>query len=217
MSTENIEVQEQSVAAAEIDYKARCAELESKLEAESRTKQALLTEKKKLAAEKEEQSIHAQKLAQEKAIKDGEYEKLWKSADEVAKAHEERYTSLLNEIKQEKIQAQAMKLAVELADGNASSAKLLSKFVQESINKISNERGEVDESVLTSVKREFENNKDYAPLLGGSKASGGGALGNGSSATKTTRTVSREQFDTMSISQQRDFIVNQKGKVTNDA
>ncbi len=75
-----------------------------------------------------------------------------------------------------------MKLAIDLADGDALSAKLLATFIGQSISKMADEKGTLDDSVLSAVRKEFQNNADYAPLLAGSKASGGGALGN----TKTT-------------------------------
>lgn len=175
-------------------------------------KEELLQETKKAKKDREEHASAAAKAEQEKALKDGEYEKLWKSAEEQAKQHEERYKSLLHETKNEKIQTNAMKIAIELADGNAQSAKLLAKFVGESLGQLAGEHGQLDDSVIQAVKKEFQSNQDYAPLISGSKASGGGAPGN-SRAIKSTSEMTREDFSKLTPFEQGKFFSEKKGQL----
>lgn len=160
------------------DYKAECEKLRADLEKVAAKKEELYAETKKAKKEKEEQLAATKRAEQERAQKDGEFEKLWLTSEDQRKALEEQLQSERNAVRQEKIHIHAMELAVELADGDAPSAKLLAKFLQDSLSKVADEKGSLDESVLSAVRKEFKNNADYAPLLGGSKASGGGALGN---------------------------------------
>lgn len=185
-----------------VDYKSLYEETKTKLESLAAHQDKLLGETKKAKAAREE----AAKQELERAQKAGEYEKLWKSAEDRANETNEKYSSLLKEIKSEKLNVQAMKLAVELADGDALSAKLLSRFIQESLESVSDERGNVDNGVISAIKKDFVNNKDFAPLLGGSKASGGSALGSGSMSRGQEKTISRSDFDMMNPGARMTFI-----------
>lgn len=199
-----------------VDYKTLYEKTQEDLQKVLAKKEELLTETKKAKKEKEEQLAAVQRAEQERAQKDGEFEKLWQTAEQQRKILEEELQKERNHYKQEKIQANAMKLAVELADGNAQSAKLLSKFVHESLAKMADERGSVDDSILAAVKKEFLNNTDFSPLLSGSKAKGGGALGGGNSVAKLNNTMDRESFNKMNPLQQKEFIINKKGTVTDN-
>lgn len=180
-----------------VDYKAMYEKAQEDLAKVVAKKEELLTETKKAKQDKADQIAAAQRADSEKAQKDGEFEKLWRNEELQRKALEQELNNEKHSNRQEKIQGHAMKLAVELADGDALSAKLLAKFVHESISKMADERGSLDDNVLQAVKKEFQNNTDFAPLLSGSKAKGGGALGSGNSVAKNTKEVSRADFDNM--------------------
>ncbi len=75
-----------------------------------------------------------------------------------------------------------MKVANEIAL-NQESAGLLSHFVKENLLKLADENGNLSDEIIQSVKKEVKNNKQYAPLVAGSKASGGGAPGASSGTT----------------------------------
>ena len=194
-----------------IDYKAMYEKAQDDLAKVVAKKDELLTETKKVKQERAEQQAAAAKAEQDKAHKDGEFEKLWQTGEQQRKNLEQELQNERNSYKHEKIQSHAMKLAVELADGDALSAKLLSKFLTESISKMADERGSLDNDVLQAVKKEFQNNTDYAPLLSGSKANGGGALGSGGVAKSNT--IDRATFEKMNAGQQRDFVVKQRGSI----
>jgi hypothetical protein len=210
--------EENQVEQVEIDYRAMAEELQAKLEKSEKDKEIILAKKeelynetKKAKQERAEQVAAAQRAEQEKALKDGEFEKLWKRSEQERKEEqqrlqesEQRYNQLLNETKQKEIHGHAMNMAVELADGNAKSAKLLARFVQDSLSKISDEKGVLDESVVSAVRKEFQNNAEYAPLLGGSKASGGGALG-GMSRAQAKSSITRADFAQMSPNEQAKY------------
>lgn len=207
------QVTDQVVEQVEVDYKALYEASKVELEKIRAKKEELLAETKAAKKAKEQEQQEAIRLANEKAQKDGEFEKLWQTAEQQRKALEEQLQNERTAYKSEKIQSHAMKLAVELADGDASSATLLSKFVQETISRMADEKGSLDENVLVAVKKEFQNNAVYAPLLSGSKAKGGGALGGGNSVAQNN-VVDRKTFDTMDPVKQRDFVINKKGTIT---
>ncbi len=207
MENEVIETKEEV-----IDYKAMYEKANEDLQRVVAKKEELLTETKKAKQDKADQAAAIARAEADKAQKDGEFEKLWRNEELQRKTLEQELTNERNSNRQEKIQAHAMKLAVELADGDALSAKLLAKFVHESIAKMADERGSLDEAVLQAVKKEFQNNKDYAPLLSGSKAKGGGALGSGNSVAKQN-TVDRTTYDSWNLGKQREFVTTGKGTV----
>ncbi len=171
-----------AVEAVETDYKSLYEKAQKDIEVLAAKKEQLYQETKVAKKEREETVAAAQRAEKEKSQKDGEFEKLWQSSEQRANELESVLNNERNSYKQEKIQGHAMKLAIDLADGDALSAKLLATFIGQSISKMADEKGTLDDSVLSAVRKEFQNNADYAPLLAGSKASGGGALGN----TKTT-------------------------------
>ncbi len=204
---------EVQVEEAAVDYKAMYEKAQEDLAKVVAKKEELLTETKKAKQDKADQIAAAIKAESEKAQKDGEFEKLWRNEEQQRKALEQELNNEKHSNRQEKIQSHAMKLAVELADGDALSAKLLAKFVTESIAKMADERGALDDNVLQAVKKEFQNNTDFAPLLSGSKAKGGGALGSGNSVAKNTQEVSRADFDNMDQSARGKFL-SSGGKLT---
>ena len=165
------------------------------------------------SANKQDQVAAHAKAEQEKAMKDGEFEKLWQSAEQNRKNLEQQLNDERTSRKSENIGTHAMRLAVELADGDAQSAKLLSHFLKERLTYMAGETGTIDEKILSAVKQEFKNNNDYAPLLIGSKAKGGGALGSSSGAAKS-QSVTRSEFQEMDPVSQRNFL--KSGTVTDN-
>jgi hypothetical protein len=213
MSEEKEKVVVESVDQVEVDYKAMVDSLQLELDKAKKHNEELFLETKAAKRAKEQEIAEKMKLEKERAQKDGEFEKLWQSAEEQRKNLENELLNERNSYKQEKIQSHAMKLAVELADGDALSAKLLSKFITESISKMADAKGSLDQDVLVAVKKEFQNNTDYAPLLAGSKAKGGGALGSGNGAAKNVQEVSRSEFEQMDQNARGKFL-RSGGKLT---
>jgi len=174
--------EEQAIETVEVDYKSLYEKAQKDVDILAAKKEELLKETKAAKKEREDTIAATQRAEKEQAQRDGEFEKLFKGAEQRATELETVLNNERNSYKQEKIQGHAMKMAIDLADGDALSAKLLATFIGQSISKMADEKGTLDDSVLSAVRKEFQNNADYAPLLAGSKASGGGALGN----TKTT-------------------------------
>jgi chromosome segregation ATPase len=187
----------QAVETQELDYKVMYEETKQQLDVLAAHQSKLYQETKQAKAEREAVKQQAMQLQAEdlkKAEKAGEFEKLWKTEAEQRKAIEEQLNSFKTNIRQEKINNQAMKLAVELAKGDADRAELLTAFVSQSLANVADEFGTIDMEVLKGVQKEFEANKKFAPLLGGTLATGGGAPGSTARQTQT-KEISRAEFE----------------------
>ncbi len=186
-----------------VDYKALYEETQKKLNTVAAHKDKLYQETKAAKAEREAAKAEALRIEQEKALKDGEFEKLWQTA----KQEKEHLMNELNEIrnanKSEKINVAALKIASELADGD--NVELLSEFVKRQVSSLADEHGNVAPDVMEAVANEFKQNQKFKALLRGSKAAGGGAPG-GSRSAQEVKTISRSEFDSMSHSARAKFI-----------
>lgn len=189
-SDENIAEQKETT---EIDYKAwyeQNVETIERLPGLVEKNRELLAEAKKVKDEK-------RKAEETLAKQNGEYEKL-------AKQYEDELRYERQERRSEKIKLQATKLAAELTKGDTDKAELLEVFLTQSLDSIADEKGQLDNALLSNVRKQFETDKKYQPLLGGNGSVGGSAPGNTRSAT-ITNTITRAEFDKMNDVQRREF------------
>lgn len=185
-SQENIEVEEQN---QDLDYKALYEETKKKLDTVAAHKDKLYQETKTAKLQRDQE-------AEEKARKNGEFEKLLEQERREKNELKQNY-------KNERINTHALKLANELADGD--NVELLSEFVQKTLNNLADDDGKIESDVIDSVRNEYKNNPKFKALLRGSKASGGGASGNNN--TKAIQNeMSREDFDNLSQSARKKFV-----------
>lgn len=207
---QNLEVKENEVVQEEkqqeLDYKALYEETQKKLETVASHKDKLYQETKKAKAEREAAEKEAKRIAEEKAQKDGEFEKLWQATKQEKETLLQQLQEIQKSNRREKIQISAMKIASELADGD--NADLLSEFVVRNLDKMADESGALSVDVLNAVRDEFKSNNKFKSLLRGSKAVGGGAPGNMNSVQKDNKTVDRATFDTWSPHKQMEFMKN---------
>jgi len=192
-------VVEQQSETPEIDYKAFYeANKESieKLPGLVKKNQELLSETKQAKAERMQAAAEAQRIADEKALKDGEYEKLWKTAKEEKDSLAKQIADLKNNNKKERIQISALKISNELAEG--ANVELLSDFVMRKLEALAEDDGSLSDDVILDVKNQFATNNKYQSLLKQSKASGGSAPGNARGAPAETKTISRSDFENLS-------------------
>lgn len=183
----------------EINYKELYEKTALDLKAVAAKKDELLSEKKKAKEARRDADEAAFQASQEKALKDGEFEKLWQTTK---KEKEELLAQLKNvqtSNRREKLQVAAMRIANDLADGD--NAELLSDFVNRNLDKMADDSGSVSAEVLEAIKNDFKANQKFKALLRGSKATGGGATGNTSSA-QVTKAISRESFSKMNATDQ---------------
>jgi len=199
-------VVEDVVETAEIDYKAELEKARAELELVKAKKDELYRETKTAKQQREEALKEAKRIEQEKAMRDGEYEKLFKQRDDEYKQLEQKLAADRQERRNEKIEIQATRVAAELAKGDAHKAELLSVFVARSISSIADENGIVDGSALDSVRKQFETDSKYQPLLGGNLSVGGSAPGNTRSAgVDHTKTMTMGEYENLSPTKKLEF------------
>lgn len=199
----------------EVDYKAKYEEAQKSIDALAAKKDELLSETKKHQEEKRNQAAIADQAKQEQlkeSEKKGEFEKLWKIAQEEKETLRQELSNSKKDRRDEKVSLAAMKIAIDLAKGNANKAELLSEFLAKSIGKVADEYGNLDSDLLSSVRTQFETDKKYTPLLGGNQSVGSGAPGNTRGAQQTAKTLSREEFDSLDQSSRTKFFKD-KGKL----
>jgi hypothetical protein len=160
-----------------------------------------LLDEKKAEAEKRRQAEEAAKLAkEEKAKKEGDYKSLYES-------YESKLSELQNQIKERderaaksEIERHAMALAADLAEGP--NQKILSRFIADRLRyedgvKVTDKDGKLTISNLDQLKEEFRTSSDFAALVIGSKATGGGASGqhHGGAVKKFTEMNEQERVN----------------------
>lgn len=193
----------------EIDYKAfyeANKENVEKLPGLIKKNQELLGETKQAKADRLAAATEAQRIADEKAIKDGEYEKLWKTAKEEKEALAKTIQDLKSNNRKEKIQIAALKVSNELAEG--ANVELLSDFVMRNLDALADENGSLSEDVLVDVKKQFEANTKYQSLMKQSKASGGSAPGNSRGAQTGVREMTQKEIDSLPPQQKVDLLMS---------
>jgi hypothetical protein len=169
----------------------------------------LLSEKKDAAKKAKEAEDAATKAAEEAARKAGDTEALEKSWQEKLAKREAELTSqietLNGSVNGMLVDNVATKLANELAvPGSADILipHIKSRLAAEQrdgqfVTVIRDAQGKPSAATLEDLKNEFSGNAAFAPVIAGSKATGGGANGGGQGGG-AAKTVKRDQFDQMS-------------------
>jgi len=158
----------------------------------------LLGETKKAKALKKQADDEAVAIAKAKALKDNDFEQLFKSSEEQRQSSDSRYDELLGKIATDKQKAEAMRISIQLADGD--NAELLAQFIAPRLKytddgvKILDSNGQLTVSTVEDLKTEFQNNARYSSLLKGNQSSGGSAPG-GKSGSAADKTITRTEFE----------------------
>lgn len=176
----------QEVEVNEIDtLKQQLADAQKAIEALASKKDELLKETKQAKEERRKAAEIAEQAKREQqsvAEKNGEYEKLYKQKDEEYSKLQQEFIKSRTERRDEKIELSANKLANELTKGDGNKAELLSAFIAKTISSVADDNGGVDVETLQDIKKQFETDAKYAPLIVKNLSSGGGAPGNTRSA-----------------------------------
>lgn len=175
----------------------------------------LLNETKKNKEQRRQAELEMQRISEEKAKQQGDYEQLYKSQTEKAQTLEQQLSELRNQVNNEKKQTAVMRIASELADGV--DAENLAYLIQNRLKitdeglKVLDNDGNLTVSSVDDFKKEIQTTERFKSLLRGVSASGGGATGN-NNASVTTKVVSRDEFNKMSNSQRVKFF-NDGGRI----
>ena len=142
----------------------------------------LLDELKANKRAKQELELKQKQDQEDKHKADGNFEALLKSAEEKIAEKEAAIKSMVDKNNQSLINNTVMTMAAKLCDG--SNVSLIKPHIKGRLR--IDEKGEVqilntsgEPTVLTQddLIGEFQQNKDYAPIIRGTKSSGGGASG----------------------------------------
>jgi hypothetical protein len=203
--TENVESQD-----SVIDYKAKYEEIQKQLESVAAHKDKLLNETKQAKRDREDARLAAEEAVKQKALKDGEFETLWKTTEAEKQELNKKLSDFVKSNRNEKLQIQSLKLSSELSDGD--NVELLSEFITRKLDAMADDTGVLSAEVLEAVKQEYKNNAKYKSLLRSSKASGGGAPGQTNPVGEVS-VIKRSDFEKMAPSNQMKFMKN-RGVVT---
>ena len=195
----------------EVDYKSKVKELQTRLEAETRAKQELLVETKKNKSERDAARAAEQQAKEDEYKKNGKFEELLTQYEDKYKEQEKRITEMQSRSKRDKLDSKSMQLASDIAS-SAANAKILSRFLKDEFEAMSDDDGHISDDMADVIKRKFMNDNLFASLVAGNKSNGGGALGSQSS-TKAENTLSREDYNNMSLVA-KDKFFSSGGKLT---
>ncbi len=207
-NTNDVNVAEQPEV-KEIDYKAWYEQNQEKIksfDAVVAKKDELLKETKKAKADKQAADAETARMAEEKAHKDGEFEKLWKTAKQREDDLAKELQNIKNANRQDRIQNAALTIASKLAEGD--NVELLSDFVSRNLDKLADETGALSADVFEEVAKDFANNVKYKSLMRDSKSSGGSAPGNVRGAQSSSKEVDRAAFAKLKPEQQMKHITS---------
>lgn len=169
----------------------------------------LLGETKKAKALKNKADEDVAEAARAKALKDNDFEQLFKSSEAQRETSDTKYSELLGKIANEKRNSEAVKIAMQLSDGD--NAELLSQFIAPRLKytdegiKILDINGQLTVSTVEDLKTEFQSNARYSSLLKGNQSSGGGASG-GNSGSAADNILARAEFEKMPPDKRSEFL-----------
>jgi predicted RNase H-like nuclease (RuvC/YqgF family) len=173
---------------ADVNINEEFAKLKENYEKLQADFEGVLKNKNELLNEKKREAEARKQAEADKAKKEGDYESLIKAAEEERKAYEDKYNELNNKLIKKELRSQATKLANELNPLDADAADMLADYIEKRLQYKDDTMLILDAngnpSVMSSEQllKEFKNSNKFKPLLKGSEATGGSALG----ATKTS-------------------------------
>lgn len=188
-------------------------DLTKQFEAIKNKNEELLSETKRAKQKAREEQEEKEKAKLEKAKREGDFESLLKASEASRAELQKQLHDIQNNIKTEKIKTMSMKIATELADGDA--AELLSEFVKAKLFNVETESGEFEETTISAIKNTFENDPKFKIFLRGTKARGGDSIGSKPGATReNNKTMSRAEFDALTPDKKHKALVIDKIKLT---
>lgn len=177
----------------------------------------LLTEKKEAAKRAKDAEEAAARVAEESARKSGDTEALEKSWQEKLTKRERELQDQLDAMQGSVTSMTVDSVAAKLANDLAlpGSADLLMPHIKSRlaaeqrdgkfVTVVKDKDGKPSAFSIDDLRNEFASNPAFAPVIVGSKASGGGASGGNGSGGAAPRTVTRAQFDSFPHTQKVEF------------
>ena len=209
MDIEGVELPEEAKQAVAAKFN---EELQAKIDEQTAGLKAkvdeLLAEKKKVQAEREEARLAAKLEAEQKAAAENDYKQLFESQKGEADTLRRKIEDMNASITQQKISAEAGKIASQLTK-NTQRADLLQEKISQRLTivdgelRVTDENGQLTVSTIDELTASVRGKYDF--LVDGTQASGGGAARSDGRAEERSIEISRAEFEGMSHVQRADF------------
>lgn len=178
----------------------------------------LIQEKRTLAEQKQAEIEQARLDAEKKAKENGDFKHLFESQKSEAETLKNQLNELQGNIRTQKIQGEAAKIAARLTK-DTNKAQLLQQQLSQRLTIVDNEIRVTDESgqaTISSVDELANNIKTAYPfLVDGTQASGGGATKSQAGGDAVAKTMTRADFEGLGQAQRAQFFKD-GGKLSDD-
>lgn len=204
--TEETTTQETTTTSAELTTE----QLQKELAAVKANRDELLEEKKRQQRIAQEADESSKKAKEQTLQQKGEFEQLFKSANQERETLREQIKRIEEEKNQAAVRIEASKIANKLAEGH--NAEILTDYLERRIKytndgyKVTDAGGALTVSTLSDLEAEFAKSEKYKSLRRGTKATGGGAAGTNGGAVSNAGKIDRDSFNAMKSFEQGDFI-----------
>lgn len=179
------DVQDANATDNAIDY----AAIQAEIERLKQHNEKLIGEKRQRDEAARQAQAERERIEQEAAKKNGDYEALEKSYQEKLQARENELNELYKQRDAQSINGESQRLASQLAD-TPTNQRLLQRFIKDRLSvvdgqvKVVDEQGQPSASTIDDLANEFRSSGIYDSLLTGTKGSGTGGNGTGSKGAK---------------------------------
>lgn len=179
------DVQDTNATDNAIDY----AAIQAEIERLKQHNEKLIGEKRQRDEAARQAQAERERIEQEAAKKNGDYEALEKSYQEKLQARENELNELYKQRDAQSINGESQRLASQLAD-TPTNQRLLQRFIKDRLSvvdgqvKVVDEQGQPSASTIDDLAHEFRTSGIYDSLLTGTRGSGTGGNGTGSKGAK---------------------------------
>jgi chromosome segregation ATPase len=178
----------------------------------------LLAEKQQWKRERDDAEKLAQERAEEKAKAENNYKQLFESQKQESDNLKSKLTEFQENIKRQKVQSEASKLASSLTK-DVSKAKILEQQFSQRLQivdgelRIVDDRGQLTVQTLNDLTQSVK--ESYPFLIDGSQATGGSATRSQSRADVSMKEITRSDFDALNQYDRAKYL-REGGKITNN-
>lgn len=178
----------------------------------------LLAEKQQWKRERDDAEKLAQERAEEKAKAENNYKQLFESQKQESDNLKSKLSEFQENIKRQKVQSEASKLASSLTK-DVMKAKILEQQFSQRLQivdgelRIVDDRGQLTVQTLNDLTQSVK--ESYPFLIDGSQATGGSATRSQSRADVSMKEITRSDFDALNQYDRAKYL-REGGKITNN-
>ena len=173
-------------------------ELQAQIDALKAHNEKLIGEKRQRDEAARQAQAERERIEQEAAKKNGDFEALEKSYQEKLQVREAEIAEMRSRSDKQAMQSESQRLASQLAD-TPHNQRLLQRFINDRLTvvdgqvKVTDEQGKPSASTLADLEHEFKTSGEYDSLLVGTRGSGTGGNGTPAGATKSANDMSEAE------------------------